>query len=240
MTIQPGTIEYNLFFTLTVILLLFKLALSIYLGKKIINRKKQAEKFSIDFIFSIFFLATCLFISRLLYAYWDFFLTQFDPTKFHLMPSIIYWKIAAFVSTVGYFVVLYVIDKKALNFKLKGIIAYIILIAGLIQLIYPVNTPGDFEFISAVGLLGNLAAIVIPIIFLNIGIKTPGLRKTSFMIAFGVIIYAIGATIVVEAIMAPLRIIFGNEIQIVLFLLFFIFKITGLTMFAYGFMNFTI
>ena len=234
MKIIPNSFEFNLFLTLTIIILLVKFSLVIFLGIKINKRKKVNGKLTFDFLFSICILMICLFVSRLLYLIFDFYLTQFDTSKAYLVPAIIVWKFASFIAIIGFAVVLYIVDKKIINFKLKGILAWITLIVGVIQFFYPVNTAKDFEVVSTMNIIANIAAITIPVIFLYTGIKTPGLRRISFMIAFGVIIYAIGSNLVNEAVLIPLRAIYGPDIQITMYFLLFVLKITGLLMFSYG------
>jgi hypothetical protein len=239
MKITPNSFEFTLFLTLTIIILLVKLSLAIYLSITIYGRKKATEKFSFDFLLSICILMFCLFISRLLYAIFDFSLTQFDTSKAHLVPSIIVWKCASLSASIGFAVVLYTLDKKIINFKLKGILAWITLGVAIIQFFYPVNTAEDFEVVSSMNIIANIAAIAFPVVFLYTGIKTPGLRKISFTIAFGVIIYAIGSNLVIEAVLMPLREIYGPDIQITMYFLLFIFKTIGLLMFSYGVSKFT-
>ena len=70
--------------------------------------------------------------------------------------------------------------------------------------------------------IGLIVAIIIPIIFFYIGIKTQGLRKAAFSIAIGVILYAIGAILVAQSIIELLRKEFGNNIIILTYLLFFV------------------
>ena len=240
MKISPNTFEYNLFLTLIIIILCFKLSLAIYLFTLSYKKKKETGKFTFDFLFSMFVLMTCLFISRLLYMIFDFYLTQFDTSTAYLQPTITVWKFAALTANIGFIVVLYIIDKKVLNFKLKGILAYITAIAAAIQFLYPVNSQEDFTIVSTIGFIGDIAGIAIPLIFLYIGIKTPGLRKTAFMIAFGVIIYVIGSNLVVEPILAPIREAYGLTGQITIYFIFFTLKIIGLSMFTYGFVNFKV
>ncbi|MGQ4876369.1 MAG: hypothetical protein ACP6IY_20085 [Promethearchaeia archaeon] len=234
MIIEPSNPEYNLLFVLYIMLLAMKLILIIYLGKKVIIRRKEEDFKAYDFLFSVFVLMICAFISRLLYLYFDFVLTKFDSDTFYLVPNVIVWKLAGFIGSLGFAFVLFIIDKKILDFKFKGIFAYIIIATSLFILFYPVNNSKDFEFVSALGLIPNLIGSVIPIIFLYIGIKAPGLRKTAFLIAFGVIIYGIGANLVSEFILAPLREIYGSQVVILMFFLFLVFKITGLIMVSYG------
>lgn len=240
MALELTAFEYNFFFALTIVVLVVKLALMVFLGKKMYDRKKKTGEFTFGFIFSVFVVITCLFISRLLYMQFDFFLTRFDPEKYYLMPNVLFWKIASFITSIGYAVFIFVTDKKVLDFKLKGIVAYLILTFALIELFYPVSTSQDFEFISTLAMVANLVAIVIPVLFFYMGWKSPEFRNWCFMIAISVILYAIGANIIVESILAPLADAFGLGIRVVMFLLSLIFKVTGLILFSYGITKFVI
>lgn len=240
MKIEPNSFEFNLFLTLIIILLIFKLALALYLCREVNRLKKETGEIAFDFLFSILILMLCLFISRILFSIFDFALTQFDTSRAHLEPAITVWKFAALTANIGYVIVLFTIDKKVLDFKLKGILAYILTIAAIIQFFYPVSSPEDFEVVSTIGAIGNILAVTIPIIFFYTGIKTPGLRKTSFMIAFGVIIFAIGSNLTIEPILAPVREMYGLTGQITMYFLLFTFKIIGSAMFTYGVVKFKI
>lgn len=238
--VTPGTFEFELFFILTLIILIVKALLATYLGIKVFDKKKETGKFQLDFISSVFILMIGLFISRVLYTIFDFALTEFDANRFYLVPNLYYWKAAGFIASAGFVLTLFVVDKKALNFKLKGIPAIILLIIMFIQLLYPVNNSEDFTFVSQIGLMTTGVGLLIPIMFLYLGIKTPGLRKVCFMIAFAVIIYGFGSILVSEGILDPLRATFGPDIHITMFFLFLVFKTIGLTMMTYGVVNFQI
>ena len=135
MSIQPNSPEFNTIVALTIALLIVKLIISLYLGKKIIERKKETGKISYGFVTSLFVLTICLFISRLFYFQFDFIFSQMDPTTYHIFPNYIPWKIAAFMSGLGYANFIFVIDKKILGFKLKGIITYIVIFVSVLILI---------------------------------------------------------------------------------------------------------
>nr|MDO8116183.1 hypothetical protein [Candidatus Sigynarchaeota archaeon] len=60
---------------------------------------------------------------------------------------------------------IYITDKRVLNFKFKGIIAYILIGVVIFQLAYPVASKADFETISIASFIVNLVAIVIPAFF---------------------------------------------------------------------------
>mgnify|MGYP006288605489 CR=1 FL=1 len=92
---------------------------------------------------------------------------------------------------------LFTVDRKILQFKFKGIFAYVLLAAAIIQIVYPTSTPSDFDLISTIGVIGSLAAFMIPIFFFYIGAKT-GMKKIAWTIAFGTIVYTIGSSLVGE------------------------------------------
>lgn len=238
--VTPGTFEFQLFFIMTLIILITKVLLAIFLGVKVFKKKKETGKFDLDFIMCVFILLIVLFVSRVLYTIFDFALTEFDANRFYEMPNILYWKSAGFIASAGFVLTLFFIDKKVLNFKLKGIPAIFLLGVMCFQLFYPVNSSEDFTLVSQVGLLTTAVGLVLPVIFLYIGYKTPGLRKTSYMIAFAVIIYGFGSMLVSEGILDPLRAAFGQDIHVTMFFFFLVFKVVGLTMLTYGVINFQI
>ncbi|MFX0023722.1 MAG: hypothetical protein ACFE9S_15450 [Candidatus Hermodarchaeota archaeon] len=228
MALIPNSFEYNLLYTLTLILMISKFLLTIYLSKRVIEKKKERGKFEINFVFGIFILMLGLLISRLIYFYFDFYLTLYDETLLHLMPNVVFWKVANFISSVSFVMLLFIIDWKMLKFKFKGILAYGLLGVALFQLIYPVASAEDFQLISAVGMLGLLIMILIPALFIYIGVKRPELRKTSFIFVLGAIFYFLGSIIESEFIVAPLQALFGANVRFIVFLVTLIIKITGL------------
>ena len=80
--VEPDTIVYNLMLFLSLILLMIKLLCSIFLGKEVINKKKRLGVFEFDILFAVFIFMICLFISRIIYVYFDIFLTNLDQEKF--------------------------------------------------------------------------------------------------------------------------------------------------------------
>lgn len=239
MKLSPNSFEFQLFLTLTVIILVVKLVFIAYLGLKVNAKRKETGGLSLDFLTGIFLLFICLFVSRLFYLFFDFVFTQFDTSTAHLEPAITFWKLAALTANIGYIISLFVIDKKVLNFRFKGFFAYILAIAAVIQFFWPVNSPEGFQIVSTINLFAFILAVLIPIIFLYIGIKTPALRKTSFTIAFGVIIFAIGSLLTIEAISLPLRNAYGVGAVIGIYFLHFLLKAIGLGMFSYGVTKFS-
>jgi len=238
MALKPGSFEFNLFLTLTLILLASKLILCFYLLLQIYRRKKETGKITFSFITSAFVLMVCLFISRLIFAYWDFFLTEFDPNKFYTYPNVVYWKCASLTMAIGFSAFFFALDKNILKFKFKGVLAYIMLTVGLIQLFYPIKDLQDFYVMASFAFILNLLAIAIPIIFIYIGKNAPQYRKSAYLIALGTIIYAIGTNIVIESFLAFLERIWGTNTRIIVYFLFLILKITGLSIFTYSISKF--
>jgi hypothetical protein len=239
MVSDSNNIEFSLRLTFTIILLLAQLLIALYLLIKINIKKKERGRINFDFLFSFFILMICLSISLIIYAYFNFNLTHFDPSNYHLYPYVFVWKLGSLISFIGYTVVLYIIDKDMLEFRMKGILAYIVLLVAIIQFLWPVSQPEDFEFIATLGIVGNIVAIVIPINFFYIGKKTLGLRLAGYMIALGVLVYAIGSTLLVETIVMRLEVIFGTEIRVFLYILSLSLNIIGLILAAYGVVKFS-
>lgn len=238
MAIKPNTFEYNLLFTLVVIILSITLLICIYLGKKVLDKRREQGFVSYDFLFGMFSTITCLFISRLIYMYFDFYLTEFDSDKYYLSPNIWYYKIAGLIYLSGFAVLLFIIDKELLNFKIKGILAYIIIIVVIIELIYPVNSSEDFEFISALEMIAFIVGLILPLLLIYIGVRSAGIRTISFIFASGIILFFVGVAIVAEFILAPLKETFGTNIQITVWIVSLIVQIIGLLMMTYATIRF--
>jgi len=235
MTIEPNSFEFNLLLTLTIILLAGKLLLTLFLLKKIFENRKKTEKFEMDFVFGMFILILCFFISRLFYTYFDFFLTEFDSNKYHLPQYVIFWKLGGITYLTGTAILMFIIDKKVLKFKYKGIFAYIIIAVAIYELLYPINTAQDFEFVTIFEMIGVIVGVILfPVIFIYLGIRTPRLRMIAFTFAFGIIIYAIGSACVAEFIIESLVQGFGPNMRIIMWILSLILKLTGLIMISYS------
>lgn len=238
MTIKPNSFEYNLIFTLVIMTIIATLILLLYLGKEVLKKRNELGYLSIDFLFGNFVAFTCLFISRLFYMYFDFFLTKFDISKYILPENLWAYKVGGLIYLSGFSVLLFIIDKKLISFKLKGILSYIIIAIALFVFLYPVNSTADFEFLSAVEMIAFFIALLIPAIFLYIGIKNPGLRSISYIFAVGIILFYIGVAIVAEFILAPLRQSFGTNIQVTMWILSLILQIIGLISMTYASIRF--
>lgn len=229
MTIQPNSIEFNVLFWITIIVLIVKALLSVFLGYKIYQRKKDTGQFSFGFIFSVLIMMLCLFFSRLLYFQFDFFLTKFNPNEYYQFPNVFYWKFAVLISAIGYATVLFTIDRTILSFKFKGILAYVIILVSLVVLFFPVDSSADFRLVSGLLFVINIIAIMLPVLFFYIGFKAEQYKKPSFLIAIAVILYAVGANIINEAVLA-----FFADLRIFMYFIALILKATGLILYSYS------
>ncbi|MHA1849059.1 MAG: hypothetical protein ACTSYS_06010 [Promethearchaeota archaeon] len=239
MLIQVSQNELNTIIILTLILLMVKIAVLTYLGLKIIKRKKEQKEFSYGFLFSVFIVFLCLLISRCFYMDFDFVLTRYDATIYYQLPNVLVWKIASAISQIGFAQLIFIIDYRLFHFKFKGIFAYGIAIILTIQFFYPVKNTGDFQIISAFNLFSNVIAIIIPAFFFYMGRKKSPYQVASWLIAIGVILYAIGSNIVIEALLKAIDAISPGNARIILHLVSLGFKISGLVMFSYGVVQFT-
>jgi hypothetical protein len=170
--------------------------MGIYLGLKLRKSKKEENPVAPLFLRSIMYLMFLWAISRIFFTIFDFFLTEFVEATYANFPNIWFWKLGALFQAIGVVAVLLIVDKKILGNKFKGIFAYILLAAIIVQTLYPVIDFTDFQNVSTVGLIGSLMAFLVPILFLYIGAKTPGLRRTALTFAFGIIIYMVGSALV--------------------------------------------
>jgi len=239
--VTPGSFEYDLFLVLTIILIVTKGILLLFVGRKLIIKKKEEGRFSIDFKFGIFILILSFLLSRLFFTYFDFFLTKFDSSQYYVFPNYLFWKIGMVISCIGIGIMLYITDKKVLNFRLKGTIAIIAFLGGIIILIYSVEGPEDFAFISGISIITNGAIAILLIFFIYVAIKTPGaVRRNALFIVIGGLSYAIASLLVNEAILTQLRTIFGEEIHIFIFFLFISLKVIGLVLMSYAFTKFAL
>jgi len=218
------SLELNIGFILIIILLATKLFLALFLGKEVIgNWKRKGGFLEPDFLLGIFILMVCLFVSRIIYAYFDFFLTQNNPDLYYLPQNVIYWKVAGFIAAIGLFFILIIVEKTVLKFKSKGVLSMLLLAGFIIVLFYPINSRESFEFASLIIVISLCICVIIPVSFLYMGLKAPEIRKISLLFALGQILYMIGVFIINGTVISFLGI---NRITS--YFLFLIFKLTGL------------
>lgn len=240
MSLSPSSVEFKLFFALTIFLVSLKIILIFLFGRAVNRERKENGTLVFNFLFATFILLLCLFISRLFFIYFDFFLTELDSDLYHLYPYIIYWKIGIAISYIGIAILILFIDKGIFNFRLKGLPFITMLIVIIFVLLYPVNTARDFEFISLLLIINTIWLLIIPLIYFYISIKRPEFKKMSLLISFGFIFYGIGPVVINEQIIAVMISIFGPGFRLISYFAFAITKLVGLLMLSYGFRGYSL
>ncbi len=234
------TFDFNFSFILTIILINVKLFLALYILLKMLERKKETGQFPSGFILGIFIFVISMLVSRILFFYFDFYLTKLDPNEFYKMPAILVWKIAMLITTFGATIFLYITDRSIMDFKFKGLLAYLLLILGIIQFFYPVNSSEDFQIVSIFELRFLILIIIIPSYFLYLAWKPSIQRFPCICLALGIIFYGFGAFLQSEPVIILVIGIFGNTIRIPMYLLSLISKSVGLFLTVQGVILFTI
>ncbi len=231
MTFSPQT--ENIILWLTCFIELVKFAMLIFLGVKIHRRKKEGLEFAVAFLRAMWVLIFALFLSRLFYMWFDFGLTHFNQAIYYKFA--IWWQIAQLIIGCGLAVIVFVIDRKILNFKLKGIFAYIILAGSIVTLLWPMNSSADFDTISLIGILPQLGMFVVFIVFLNIAVKSTGrVRKTALIIIFAFVLYTVAALLVNAGIITALTPILGPNTDVLMYVIQSTLKTAGIIMMAAG------
>jgi hypothetical protein len=236
-SIEPYSPIFYTILAFTLVTVCVKIGLIAFLGRKLILKRKEGLGQGANFIMVVLFLMIGLLLSRVFYIIFDYNLTLFDAEVYTYSPNIWIWKLASAISVFGSLPIFYYIDKRILAFKLRGIPTILLFLGGIVTVAYPVRegVQSDFQIISLISLFTAIGALLIPIVFGYIAVKTPGdMRKIASMIVIGLILYAIGGTLVNEGLLAPLKENFGNEIQIWVYLLSTGLKSIGLSIFAVG------
>ncbi len=225
--------QNNVFFILTIILLIGKAILAIYLGKTLYEKRKNLGYLELDFLFGFFVFVVSLFVSRVFYMIFDSFLTQFDPYLQYLPENVIFWKLGCFFSSIGVAFILFIIERAIFKFKFKCIPSIFVLIANIIILFYPINTLIEFRIFSILLFASFFISLLIPITFIYNGIKYPEIRKVSLMLGVGALIFFIGTASVSQIVSDPFKAFFGDEYEIIKYFPFFILKLIGLIIVSY-------
>jgi hypothetical protein len=207
--------------------------LAFYLGMKIKAKIQSTGIKRLDFLFSVFLLIFGLGIARLLYGYYDFFLTKFDPNLLWIKPNVYIWQVATFIGGFAGALVLFAVERDIYRFKFKLIPTAIIIIVSFTQLLYPINSEADFKLVSNLGTIGMFSSIIIVITFVYLAIKSSGeMRRVSWILVCSLIGYAIIGMLMSEPILNALDEAFG--LRNVIVLLVPIAKLVFLSLFGYG------
>lgn len=243
MYIESGTFEYAFLLILTIILLLFKIVATGIILKLVLEKRKKVGKLQVDFLFCVLIFFIALLVSRIFLMLFDFHYTHFDTTLQHLWPAAFCWQLAYFIFFLAAAFFVFILDKKAFEFRLKGSIAYIITGLAFVLLLYPVRTAEDFIFITYLLLVAMGFSFSLVIFFAYMGRNAPkgsNLRKFSYSALIGVIFFAIGSNAVNPGILVPLLDAFGDAILLYLWLITLSFKLVSFGLWTYAAVKFDV
>jgi hypothetical protein len=213
--------------------MVMKFFLIIYLVSAFQKRKREDVVAGSDFLVAVTVLLFSLFLSRFFYMMFDFYYTKFDMNLYYLKPNVYFWQIGQCIASLGQGYLIYVVDKKILQNKFKGILAYIMIAGGIFQVAYPINSMDDFNFVSAMSIFSSLGFVILPFVFINIARKSSGeLKRTAIVFVLGVIIYALGAIVVNAGLLNVINESTGKEYDVLMYYIQALSKITGMLLLA--------
>ncbi len=231
MALSPEAIDIVFFITLFIVFI--KAFMIVYMGIKI--RKKRGENLdiAISFMVSMAILLACLLGSRVLYMVFDFQYTRFDKL---LYPEFQWWwKSAQLVVGAGLAYIVFVVDRKILGFKFKGLFAYIVFGGAILVLMYPVSTVDDFDSMSTISILPQLGMFVLFIVFVNIAVKASGrVRTTAVIIIVAFVLYTVAALAVNAGVITALEAALGMPVDVYMYIVQSVLKTAGVIMMAVG------
>jgi len=229
-------LEYLVPYVCTLFLIVAKLIFGVYLYQKYKNSEEKNY-----FVKGASVLMFLLGGSRIAYFIFDFYLTRLNPDLFWQYPNVWLWKTGNFLSGAGISYLLYVVDRKVYNFKFKGILAYGNLAIALVQFLWPISGPESYNLVSTIGFLSILFALLIPITFLYVGIKSTGdLRKMSFLMVLGILLYSFAGQLLNESLLEMIGATKGTTIRVFFFSFVPLFKIVALGIVTYSATKFRI
>lgn len=237
MAIVAGTLEYYTVFVATSIIVVIKATMVVFVG---IQRHKKIKEGSMGtpFVTALFILLLCMLLARVSFMAWDFNIKLLD--SYYLHPGLWFWRVGMFLTSVGMAYLVFVTDRKILNFKFKGMFAYLVLAGGLFVLFFPINSMGDYTLVSTLSIIPTAGLLVVLIVFINIAIKTSGdVRKTAVIIILAFILYAISGLLVNAGLISMLTDALGQDITVFMYLLHAGLKILGIILMTWGIIRWT-
>nr|MDO8112861.1 hypothetical protein [Candidatus Sigynarchaeota archaeon] len=236
-----------LVFYLTCFILVIKILTITFISVKLIRRRGEEYAIAHAFMRAMLTLIVCLLVSRLFYMVFDFIYTKFDTTLYVSWTNICigsmcfdiqvttFWKLGQLIIGCGLAYIVFIVDRKILEFKFKGIFAYIMIAGSLLTLFWPVNTMADFEFISTLGILPQLGMLILFFVFLNIARKSSGrIRTTAVIIILAFILYGVAALAVNAGLIAALNSALGTDVTLYMYLIQTTMKTVGIIFMAMG------
>lgn len=232
--LDPNSVEFQIGLWLTILVIILKFSLAAFYLRYISIQQKKEDHPPMGFYWAVFLFLVLMGVARIFYFDFDFILTKYDTTYYLLPENLSIWRIGSFFSGMAMGVFLILLDWKVLQFKLKGILGAVLVASAVLHLVFPIENMDDFTILSNIGMFMGFAALVVPGIFIWLGIKTPGIRKLCFLIATGIIVYALGGMLISEGVIGPLRDLYGQDAVIFIIVLHTALKVGGLLLLVYG------
>ncbi len=201
--LTPG--EYIFSFYATICVIVVKFAIATFIGRRVFLQSKGQSKHRLSFMGAAFLLILCLGISRSIYFYYDFFLTNFIPAMLWPTPQVYFWQAATCIGGYGSAFILFVLERDVYRFKTCLIPTGIVVVVSTIQLLYPIKSLDDFQLVSTVGLIATLAMLLAIFTFIYLAIKSTGImRKVCIALMIGVLVFAVAGMSMSENLLAAL------------------------------------
>ncbi len=206
MLIQLDPLTRDISFYATICVIVAKFAIAAYIGRRVYLQPKEQSKHRFSFLGAAFLLILCLGISRSIYFYYDFFLTNpLIPDTLWQAPQIYFWQAATCIGGYSSAFLLFVLERDIYRFKTCLIPTGAVVVTATVQLLYPIKSYADFQLVSTIGLVGTLAMLLAIITFIYLAIKSTGLlRKVCVVLMIGILFYAVAGMVMSENILAAL------------------------------------
>jgi hypothetical protein len=202
---QLDPLAYSISFYSTIMVIIVKFTIAAFIGRRVYIKAKAEKKRRFTFMGAALLLILCLGISRLLYFYYDFYLTEFNPDLLWVKPIVYYWQLATCISGYSSAFLLFVLERDIYRYKTCLIPTIAVIAVATFQLLYPINSKDDFTFISTIGIVGSLAMLLAIITFIYLAIKSTGLlRKVCIGLMIGIFFYAIAGLAMSENILSAI------------------------------------
>ncbi|NMC04440.1 MAG: hypothetical protein GYA24_04470 [Candidatus Lokiarchaeota archaeon] len=203
MLVQLDPTIRDISFYATLFVILAKFIIATYIGRRAAIQAKDQSKRRFTFMGAAFLLILCLGISRLVYFYYDFYLTNFVPDMLWRQPQVFYWQVATAISGYSSASILFVLERDIYRYKTRLIPTIMVLATATIQLLFPILSKDDFNLVSTIGLVGTCALLLAILTFIYLAIKSTGLlRKVCVALTIGVLIYAVAGMAMSENLLA--------------------------------------
>ena len=195
--------------------------------------KKQSKEYKNELILAIGLLFLLFGIGRIIFLYFDFFLTELNGSLFQEYST--FWKFASGFQYAGLIVFIYFAEKVIFNKKTKYLISLSLTILIIVSLSMP-----DFLLVQSLsGISSFISFIFIPFSYLYLVFTSSGkIRIKALTIFFGFLLYGVGLVMLGEQIILTFLSYFPSSEILVRYsfqIISVLIKFCALVLFIYGF-----